>query len=218
VSWIADVVPDETISSTSWGNIIRDRVVQVFDSDADRNANAHPREGMLAWSRDAHRLAVWINSTLTWQVIVEPYTPYTPRLWVGVTEFGIDTLVSSGYRRIYGACQFYVSCRWGILPPDDAPVYTGDISMLPPMHPKDDTNGGFGVMYVTPMSSTAPEVGFGLFNGVTTLSGTVPYPGQLAIGSPKDGRLLNRGDLTAAESGLFYCFASGEFPTLPELT
>jgi hypothetical protein len=72
-------------------------------------------------------------------------------------------------------------------------------------------------MYVTPMEATAPEVGFGLFNGVVTLPGA-PYPGQLAIGSPKDGRLLNRGDLTDAESALFYCFASGQFPILPVLT
>jgi hypothetical protein len=217
MAWIADVVPDEVISSTAWGNIVRDRVVQVFDSDADRNANAHPREGMLAWSRDDHRLAAWLDATLTWQVIVEPYAPFTPRLWIGVTEFAIDTLVSSGYRRFYGACQFYTSVRFGVLPPDDAPVYTGTISMLPPLHPKDDTNGGFGTMFVTPMSDTAPVVGFGLFNGTVTLTGA-PYAGQLAIGSPKDGRLLDRSDLTASESGLFYCFASGQFPTLPVLT
>lgn len=212
MGWIADVVPGETISSTVYGNVVRDRVVQVFDSDADRDANAHPKEGMLAWSRDAHRLAAWVNLANGWQVIIEPFHDFTPRLWIGVTEFAIDGTPApvAKMRRFYGACQFFAAVHWGVL----GPGQTGDISMLPPLQPYGAELGGFGTMYVTPMDAAAPEVGFGVFNGTTTLAGA-PYPGQLAIASPKDGRLLNRDDLTDAESSLFFCFASGQIPLVP---
>jgi hypothetical protein len=214
---IADVVPGEGISSTAWGNVIRDRVVQVFDSEADRNAYTEEREGQFAWSRDARSLAVWCpdqGGTFNWQCVIEPYKPFTPRLWIGVTEFApsADSHNIARYRRFFGACQFYVAQKWGVL---GGPA-TGDIGMLPPIPPHPVAVGGFGTMYVTPMDSAAPEVGFGVFNGTITLSGA-PYPGQLAIASPKDGRLLNVADLSAADSGLFFCYASGQFPYLPEL-
>jgi len=207
MGWIPDVVPDQTISSTAWGNLIRDRVVQVFDSVADRNANAVVREGMLAWARAEHRLSVWVDSTTSWVTVLEPYRTFTPRLWIGATEFGINAIVSTGFRLAYGACSFFLSASFGTLGPDQV----GDISILPPVQPRADANGGFGVMYVSPMDAAAPEVGFGLFNGTTGLPGA-PYPGQLAIGSPRDGRLLNRADLLP--NGVFNAYASGSFPTV----
>jgi hypothetical protein len=178
--------------------------MRVYSNIAARNADTSAHiEGMLSWAAGDQTLAVWHGA---WWILEEPFHAFTPRLWIGTVEFALGATPVTGYRHSYGSCQFYISANWGVLGPG---VTTGDISMLPPITPDPAANGGFGSMYVSPMAATAPVVGLGLFNGTTTLSGA-PHAGQLAIGSPLDGRLLNRNDLPP--NGNFNCYASGFYP------
>jgi hypothetical protein len=177
---------------------------RTYASIADRNADTGARvNGMLTYAVAERTLAVWGGA---WLIMMEPFQPFTPRLWLGNTEMGRGSVPSCGYRHAFGSCQFYITCNWGVL----GPGLSGDISMLPPLAPDPAANGGFGTMFVSPMAATAPLVGLGLFNGTTTLAGA-PYAGQLAIGSPLDGRLLNRNDLPP--NGNFNAYASGFYPT-----
>lgn len=196
-------------------NIIANRVdalstlpnFKVYADKATRDADTAAHVGgMLSWAISEQTLAIW---TTTWAILTEPFQPFTPRLWVGGLEFGLGSPPSCGYRHVFGSCQFYLSANFGVLGPGP-PSQEGDISLLPPLQPKSSSNGGFGTMYVSPMAVDAPNVGMGLFNGAVTLAGA-PYAGQLAIGSPADGRLLNREDLPP--NGNFNCYASGFFPT-----
>lgn len=68
--WISDVVPYTTILST-WGNNIRDHVVQVFASKAEMSAQAVPKEGMIAHCADTH--ITYIRVGTAWWVLGMPW-------------------------------------------------------------------------------------------------------------------------------------------------
>jgi hypothetical protein len=179
---------------------------RTYATLAARNADTSAHiEGMLAWAAADRTLAVWHGA---WLILDEPWQPFTPHLFIGTTEMGLGATPSCGYRHTFGACQFYLSSNWGVL----GPALSGDIGLHPPLPPDPAANGGFGTMYVSPMADDAPVVGLGLFNGLASahLPGMV-NDGVLMIGSPLDGRVLNRDDLPP--NGNFNCYASGIFPT-----
>lgn len=62
-SWIANVVPDQTIES-AWGNLIRDRTITPFANAAARNAAIPtPKIGMLTYQLDTFSLEVATTTT-----------------------------------------------------------------------------------------------------------------------------------------------------------
>lgn len=143
MGWIADVVPEADISSTLWGNVVRDRVVQVFDSDAERDATAVPRPGMVAWSILENELAVWVSEDTGWMVLMEMWRPWTPQVYMGANLWPVATNHGSWFRRTYGAVDikayFEVSIFTAAVPEDI-------LHVTPPYVPAG--SGNFGIMTV----------------------------------------------------------------------
>ena len=73
--WIADVVPYSTILST-WGNKIRNQVVQSFASKAEMVAQAVPNEGMVCYVADTHITYVRVGTQ--WWVLAMPWRAFNP--------------------------------------------------------------------------------------------------------------------------------------------
>jgi hypothetical protein len=73
--WIGDVAPYDTIQSL-WGNTIRDHVVQVVGSKAERDATIAPKEGMVVHVTDTHITYVRVGSAW-WVLGMPPRSPGT---------------------------------------------------------------------------------------------------------------------------------------------
>lgn len=141
--WIGDVVPNELISSTNWGNRIRDQVVQVFESNADRNANAHPRVGMFAWSELDFELACYGGADPGWMVLIQKWQAWTPDVMMGAAHLPVLTDHGTGYRRSFQTVE--VRCQVDVgnyLAADPADILT----VVPPFIPFG--TGDFGIMTV----------------------------------------------------------------------
>src|SRR5262245_34792129 len=144
MGWIPDVAPGDAISSTAWGNIVRDRVVQVFASDAERNGTADPRPGMLAWTELQAELAVWVSEDTGWMVLMERWQPWTPATYMGANFWPVATNHGSWFRRAYGQVElqayFEVSVFTAAVPEDI-------LTVVPPFVPAAEGNfGGMTVM------------------------------------------------------------------------
>lgn len=74
MGWVADVEPNTTISSSQYGNAIRDRVVHQFANVAERNAQAIPVDGMFCYT--AAERTVWCYVAAGgwgWRIWSEPW-------------------------------------------------------------------------------------------------------------------------------------------------
>lgn len=194
MAWIADVVPEEVISSTAWGNLIRDRIVQVFDSEADRNANAHTRPGMLAWSNaeDELSLAVWTARYGAWSTLTEAMKVWEPVVYSGPTTIWSSVNHGCHYRRNFGFCEVTVNLTVTM----SATVGTDLIRILPPIAPT--VPGVFG------MSAMRDSVGtLGPFANCDTT--------ELATSQLGAATLVYRSDLAA--SGTFDWYMRGSYVT-----
>jgi hypothetical protein len=112
MSWISDVVPYSTILST-WGNNIRNRIVQTFDSVAEMNSHAASLpDGSLATVPGDHTLYAKRGT----------FKPQTPLLVTGTVYSGVsgadtggvgykasDLVVPAGYRVAYVSTSVRVS-------------------------------------------------------------------------------------------------------------
>jgi hypothetical protein len=197
MGWIADVVPEEVISSTMWGNVVRDRVVHVFDSDADRAATANPRVGMMSWTLDELRLSVWLSSEAGWLILWEPWRAWTPDVWSGPTStFPMVANRSSQWRHIGFEAEVFLSVTVTLTStvPEDL------IFVLPPVAP--NRPGPFGVAVIQdPTLGTLGPTGM---CDPTTLAVQ-----QLGTGASGLGSLIHRADLSA--SGNIDIYMSGRY-------
>ena len=199
MAWIADVVPEENISSTMWGNLIRDRVVHTFDSEADRNATSVPRPGMLSWSILENRLALWMGTDPGWVILFEPWRAWTPVVWSGpTTNFTILANNGSQYRHQGFMCEVFISLhvQLGSTVPEDL-IYVGPPPGLPPSR-----NGPFGVAFIQdPTHGTIGTTGM--------CNATQLAIQQQGTGSSGLGSLIHRADL--ADTGNIDMYYSGAY-------
>jgi hypothetical protein len=79
VAWIPDVVSHTTIRSAGWGNLIRDKVVHVVSSKAERDQNVVPVEGMRCYTADT--AITYVRVAGAWYVESMPPKPYAPAAW-----------------------------------------------------------------------------------------------------------------------------------------
>lgn len=195
---------------------------RVYDTLADRDADisAHV-DGMLTWAISERTVAVWNGE---WTVLAEPFTAFSPHLWIGTLEFNNVTPTSgtayqSGFRRMFGSCEFYIAARFGEL----GPSQSGNLIVMPPVRPTDTGSGPFGNAYCVVPEDGAVGGMSGAFNG----SAAQPAPsngdplviGQLAIAMPGTGGLMDRGDMgsgngsiSGGNNGEFDVFMSGRYP------
>ena len=74
MTWIADVVPEEVISSSIWGNEIRNRVWQTFANRTERNA--HAQDGMMCICLDDR--STWeYRAGIGWFPFITQWRPWT---------------------------------------------------------------------------------------------------------------------------------------------
>lgn len=197
MAWIADVAPGANISSTAWGNLVRDRIVQVFDSDAERNATAHPRDGMLAWTVAESRLALWFSVDMGWVVIFEPWRAWNPVVWSGPTT-PLTTTANHGSQWRFRAFEVELFVNVDVLLGTTVPE---DLMYIPPPVPP-SRNGPFGVATVA--DPTHGIVGTMGFCDATHLAIQAQGTGTTGLGS-----LIHRGDL--ADSGTINWYMTGSY-------
>jgi len=131
VGWIDDVVSHTTIRSV-WGNQVRDRVVHVFASKAERDAQAHPQDGMLCHTSDTHITYVRVSGQ--WWVLAMPWRAYTPKSWFadvngnGRTSMSIVSTQAAQWTQSLGQAHVigqYVAALPPSTTPFDVIVYVG---------------------------------------------------------------------------------------------
>ena len=83
IGWIPDVYPEEQISSSQWGNLIRDRVHHVFANAGERYA-ATPKDGMICVQEDNSTFYRYQTGNNGWVVMETPWRQWAnPRLLSG---------------------------------------------------------------------------------------------------------------------------------------
>lgn len=87
MGYLNDVAPFDTIQSL-WGNTVRDRTVTPYDSIAQRDAQAHPLEGMLCTTAADHRL--WRYQSGRWTILDEPWQGWTVTGAIGNTPIAVQ--------------------------------------------------------------------------------------------------------------------------------
>ncbi len=111
--WIPDVTTNQTIYSTQWGNLIRDRVHHLFATVAEMKTTAAPVPGMVAYVTGTASEYRWDGTG--WAIIDEPWQDHTATMrivagnaaWrVGASGAGPSNLrlspqSQSRYRRRY---------------------------------------------------------------------------------------------------------------------
>ena len=129
--WIDDVVTHTTIRSV-WGNTMRDHVVHVFASKAERDAQAVPRDGMLCHTSDTHITYVRVGGA--WYVLAMPWRPFTPKAWFadvngnGRTLMGNSSVQVALWSQSMGQCHVvaqYVAVLPATTSPTDVTVNVG---------------------------------------------------------------------------------------------
>src|SRR4051794_34988387 len=103
--WIADVVPEEVISSSAWGNPIRDRVWQTFANRAERNA--HGSDGMMGICLDDR--STWEYRAGAWYPHITNWRPWTPFFYWGSPNPDPSTIITTSatayMRRVGDVCE-----------------------------------------------------------------------------------------------------------------
>jgi hypothetical protein len=189
------VVPEEVISSTSWGNVVRDRIVQVFDSVADRNASAVPRQGMVAWSIAEGNLALYMDGTNGWVTVTETWKPWTPTVFSGPTTiWALIANNGSQYRRRFGQCEIFMDVTVLMSATSDTDL----IRVLTPV--PTSVSATFGVSFMRDSVGT-----YGPYAQCDTSAQ------EIATAQLGAATLVHRSDLAA--SGNFDWHVSGTYPT-----
>ena len=215
--WVSDVAPKMVISSSQYGNPIRDRVVHQFASAAERDATARPVSGMMAWCELEKTLYIWQASAQesgaadTWQVFETAWMPWSPDVWSGpTTTFPALANRSSRWRRSWGQCHIFLNVRARLT----ATVSTDLIYVQPPVgvsttFPAAGETGGMGCFGSGMIQdSTAGTLGpLAMFNST-----------QLAVGKLGTGgtvgaitNLVIRNDLAAAGNDIDF-YMHGSYP------
>src|SRR5262249_26202166 len=117
--WINDVFPKEVLSSSQFGNLIRDRVVHQFNSVAERDATAIPKLGMMCYCVAEKTLYIFEAPVLWWNIGAPAIAPqwcvfdtgwvtWSPQVWSGPTTTWSATTTKCTYRRTLGTCEVHV--------------------------------------------------------------------------------------------------------------
>lgn len=110
--WINDVVPNEAISSSQYGNAIRDKVIHQFDSVAQRNAQAVPQRGMHCWC--IAEATEYRHDGTGWVILDEPWQTQTnPKLQgANATANGPDWTLDGQFQQHYKLDPAKTICRF----------------------------------------------------------------------------------------------------------
>ena len=82
MGWIDDVVTRTTIRSV-WGNGIRDAAVLHYATVAERDATAHPVDGMVCSTTADRRVWQYRADLAKWVIVLEPWQGWVPQGFVG---------------------------------------------------------------------------------------------------------------------------------------
>lgn len=117
--WVQDVAPKHVISSSQFGNPIRDRVIHQFNSVAERDATARPVVGMMCYCLTEATYYAYLYPKPWYNVGAPPLGPlwciwdtgwvaWPAELWSGpTTNWGGGSNRWAGYRRTFGQCDFF---------------------------------------------------------------------------------------------------------------
>jgi hypothetical protein len=171
VPWINDVAPNQAIAS-SWGNGVRNQIVQSFTSVAERNLHTSIPDGSLVYCADVDIIYMRKRSNPDgWRVIVAPWTVFNSSIQIQDAQNGSGfiaeqyiTRYSNGYRVSDGStlkyvCTLVVSNHpsyWGEGVPVITMPYTAAWNVVPGMGYLQDYTPGAGVYGGTGPTSFGP--------------------------------------------------------------
>lgn len=110
--WLDDVASLQTIQSV-WGNSVRNRIVQTFDTKTERDShNAALPNGSVAVTLDTG--IVYVKQAGAWSVLEMPWRTFTMAVWglQGTTPTAL-TIVSTTFarwRQSLGRCEVTAQC------------------------------------------------------------------------------------------------------------
>lgn len=215
--WVADVAPKMVISSSQYGNPIRDRVVHQFSSVAERDATATPKVGMLCYCYTERTLYLyqwtseWWNPgtplvSPQWVVYDTGWVPWDARVWSGPTTMWAADDMNAAYRRTLGACDVFVQATGvGITATvDNDLIYVP----LPVPTPVADVKGSFGTAQIhDPVAGVLGPLG--MFDATRLAVGLLHTEGT---GVADHTNLVVRGDLSDTTGAKLNLYMSGSYP------